>query len=259
MTWKPSHLSRLAGALTGLLCMHGAVAQQTDIEDVFEIGERRIQLAQEQQQEIDAIVEVTEDRFAEYQQLLTEIENLSVYNNLLQAQVDQQNRDLADLRTAIDQVSFIERQILPLMTRMITGLELFIENDVPFLLEERRARAANLRNLLQRSDVSAAEQFRLVMEAWQIEMSDYGQTSDAYTSEIVGPDGVRREVDLLRVGRLALVYVTRDGSQAGAWDHRERAWVSLDSEMAAEIRTGITAVETETPALFLVPVLPPVE
>jgi hypothetical protein len=254
MTWKPKHPSLVAGAIGGLLCMQFAGAQTVD--DLFEAGEQRIMQAQAQQEEIDQIVEVTEDRFQAYQVLLREIEDLQVYNNLLQAQVDAQNRKLDELREAIDNVGLIERQMLPLMTRMVTGLEKFIDLDVPFLLEERHAEVDRLRELLLQPDVTVASQFNNVLEAWLIEMEDYGTTGDVYTDEIVTPDGARREVDLLRIGRVALLYVTPDNSQAGAWDQRTRQWVAVN-DLAAEIRTGINAYETGQPALFVAPVAPP--
>jgi hypothetical protein len=249
------HPSRLAGALGGLLCVQLAAAQTRSIEDLFEAGEIRVAQAVEQQEEINEIAEVTENLFNDYQQLLREIENLEVYIELLRAQVDGQNAELEILYESLDDVGFIERQILPLMTRMITGLEQFIEADVPFLLDERRERAARLRAML-RTDLGAAQQFRSVMEAWMIEMQDYGSSNDVYADTIM-VDGRNREVELLRIGRIALVYLTRDGSQAGVWDQRARQWRSLEASMTAEIRAGIEAVKTRTPVLFMVPVAPP--
>jgi hypothetical protein len=189
MTWTLKHPGRLAGAIGGLLCLQVAAAQTVD--DLFEAGEERIQQAQAQQEEIDAIQEVTEDRFEQYQVLLREIEDLEIYNNLLRAQVEAQRRQLDQLYTSINEVGLIERQVLPLMTRMITSLDRFIDLDVPFLLEERRARIATARRTLARSDVTVAEQFRFVMEAWMIEMQDYGATGELYTDEIVTSDRAR--------------------------------------------------------------------
>jgi len=257
MTWKPTHFSRAAGALGGLLCMQ--IVQAQSVDQLFDAGEQRILQAQAQQEQIDQIVEVTEDRFEEYQVLLREIEDLEVFNNLLQAQVNAQRRELNDLYTAIDEVSVIERQILPLMARMIAGLERFIELDAPFLLDERMARVQRLKDALRRSDVTAAEQFSAVTEAWLIEMDDYGNTGDVYTDEIVDPDGVRREVDILRIGRVALLYRTPDGSQVGAWDNNARQWVRLDPELSDEIQVGIESYRTGQPALFIAPVPAPEE
>jgi len=232
-------------------------ASQT-VGGLIRAEEARITQAQAQQDEIDGIVATTRSRFDQYQGLLREIEGLEVYNNLLQAQIDDQNETLDTLRTSIDQVSVIERQMLPLMTRMIDSLELFIEEDLPFLLDERRERVVFLKALVNRSDVSAAEQFRQVMDAWQREMRDYGSNSEVYVDEITVGDIVR-EVEVLRVGRITLVYLTPDGNQSGAWDHVAREWVQLDSVYNNEIRAGINAVRSGAPALFTVPVASPEE
>jgi hypothetical protein len=257
MTWKFRHPGRLAGAIGGLFCMQFAAAQS--VEDLYRAGEERILQAQAQQDQIEEIVDVTSESFEAYQVTLREIEDLEIYNNLLRAQVNAQRRELDDLYTAIDEVGVIERQILPLMTRMINGLERFIELDIPFLLDERMERVDERRALLTRNDVTVAEQFRFVLEAWLIEMEDYGTTGEVYTDEIVTADGVRREVDLLRIGRVALMYVTPDGSQAGVWDKNARQWVTLDDSFIADIRAGVDAYRTETPAMFMVPIPAPEE
>ena len=256
MTAKQSRFLTLVGALGGMLIM--SMAQGQTIRAIIQAEEARIEQAQEQQDQVDDIVSTTRSRFDAYQVLLKEIEGLEVYNNLLQAQIDDQNRQLDELYTSIDQVSVIERQMLPLMTRLIASLELFIELDMPFLLEERRERVVFLKDLLNRSDVTAAEQFRNVMDAWQQEMSDYGSNSEIYTDEVM-IDGANREVQMLRIGRIALVYLTPDGGTAGAWDLNSRQWVTLDSDYNDEIRAGIEAVRTGAPAQFIVPVAPPEE
>ena len=52
--------------------------------------------------------------------------------------------------------------------------------------------------------------------------------------------GTEREVDFLRVGRIALIYQTTDGAISGAWDKSARAWVDLPSgDYDAAIRKGI--------------------
>jgi len=256
MTVKPRSSLLVLTGLGGLLAGNFAASQT--ISRLVEAESTRIEQAQAQQEEINGVVSTTRARFDEYQSVLREIEGLEVYNNLLQAQIDDQNAELDDLRNSIDQVSVIERQMLPLMTRMIASLELFIEADMPFLLDERRGRVEFLKELVNRSDVSAAEQFRNVMDAWQREMGDYGSSSEVYVDDIM-VDGRTREVRVLRIGRIALLYLTPDGNQAGAWDQTARQWVPLDSVYNAEISAGIEAVESGAPALFTIPVASPEE
>lgn len=257
MTGKPRRAALLAGALAGIFGASLAQAQ-TSVQSILDAEARRIEQAQEAQDQIDGIVSTTRARFDQYQGLLKEIDGLQVYNRLLQNQIDDQNRQLDELRESIDQVTVVERQILPLMTRMIAGLERFIDLDVPFLLDERRQRIADLKALLNRSDVSTAEQFRNVVEAWQIEVNDYGSNSEIYSDEIE-IDGTLRQVDFLKIGRVALLYLTPDGSRAGAWDQRTRQWVALPASYNDDIRRGIETVRTGSPALFMIPVPPPEE
>src|SRR5690606_7378682 len=213
--------------------------------------------ARSAQAQINQLAEETRRRFDEYQALVKEIDGLRIYNDLMQARVDTQEQELAELRASIDTVTVIERQVVPLMTRMIDGLEKFIELDVPFRREQRLAEVSFLRGLLEQSDVTTAEQFRLVIQAWQTAV-DYGMFADTYPGEIE-IDGVTREVDFLALGRIGLYYVTPDNAIAGAWDHRKRDWVRLTRSDALEIRNGIDVLETGSPELLMLPIAPPQE
>lgn len=248
----------IAAALAAFAASAPASAQSVD--DILEAEQQRLQRAREVQDQIDDIAQETRSLFNERQRVLQDLEGVEVYNQMMQARVDDQNETLANLRSSIDRVTEVERRMLPLMTRMVAGLERFIENDVPFLLDERRERVERLRNLLTRSDVSVAEQFRNVLEAWQIEMNDYGSNSEVFTDEITALDGTTREVQFLRIGRIALAYVTPDGSLAAAWNKETESWEELPQDYVSAIQTGIDIIEGEiTPRLFLIPVLPPEE
>ncbi len=246
----------LFGALGVAFTAEMAIGQGVD--RLIEAETLRIQQAQAVQDEIDGIVQGTRTLAEEYRAVLKEVEGLRVYNTLLDRQIADQETELSNLRTSIDQVQVIERQILPLLTRMVDGLDRFVELDVPFLLEERTLRVANNRALLERADVTSAEKFRVVMEAWQIE-NDYARTISTYTDELE-IDGVTREVDVLQVGRVALMYQTPDGAQSGSWDQRTRQWVPVGNEYRNPIRQGIRlALNQLAPTLLLLPMAPPEE
>ena len=228
------------------------------VDQIVAAEERRIQQAQASQDVIDGIVDETRDTVEEYRAVMKEVDGLIVYNTLLDRQIADQEQELSNLRTSIDSVTDIERQILPLLTRMIDGLDRFVALDVPFLAEERRERVVALRDLLGRADVTAAEKFRVVMEAWQIE-NDYGRTIFAYTGELeIG--GTNREVDFLQVGRVSLVYQTPDGVNSGVWDQNNRQWVVLGSEYRNSIRQGLRLARNQIgPDLLLLPIAAPEE
>ena len=246
----------LIGSLGVILAAEFAVGQGVD--RLIEAEALRIQQAQASQDQIDGIVSETRTLAEEYRAVLKEVEGLEVYNTLLDRQIEDQETELANLRTSIDEVQVIERQILPLLTRMVDGLGRFVELDVPFLLEERLERVERNRSLLEQANVTAAEKFRVVMEAWQIE-NDYARTISTYTDE-VEIDGVAREVDVLQIGRVALLYQTPDGALSGAWDQRIGQWVPVGNEYRNTIRQGISlALNQLAPTLLLLPMSPPEE
>jgi hypothetical protein len=161
---------------------------------------------------------------------------------------------MAALNESIRNVALIERQILPMMTRMLDSLEVFIELDTPFLLNERTERLERLRGMMERSDVSAAEKFRRVVEAYQIE-NDYGRTIEAY-KDTVEIDGVAQEADFLRIGRVSLAYQTVGGGTTGAWDKQAGQFVKLDdAEFKNQVAHGLKVARKQVaPDLLVVPV-----
>ncbi len=246
----------LIGTICAILSARMATAQAVD--RIVAAEERRIQQAQAAQDQIDTVREQTLDLVDEYRAVMKEVDGLVVYNTLLDRQIADQNQELNNLRTSIDSVTVIERQILPLLTRMIEGLERFVALDMPFLEEERTNRVANLQALLERADVTAAEKFRVVMEAWQIE-NEYGRTIESYTGEL-DIDGNTREVDFLRIGRVALLYQTPDGVNSGAWSASERAFVPVDGSYRNAIRQGLRLARNQvSPDLLLLPIAAPEE
>ena len=132
------------------------VAGQQAVDRLVAAENNRIQQAQAAQDQIDEIVTETRSLAEEFRAVMKEVDGLIVYNTLLERQIADQEQELANLRESIDQVQVIERQILPLLTRMIDGLERFVALDVPFLLTERTDRVENLKTLLGRADVLVA-------------------------------------------------------------------------------------------------------
>lgn len=242
---------------TGLMAVSGSVFAQS-VDDVLQAEDRRLNLAQQSQERINSIVEGTRSLEDQYRAINKEIDGLEVYNRLMRAQVDGQEAVLEDIALSIDQVDVINRQIFPLMERMIDGLDQSIKLDVPFLMEERTERIQNLHDIMERSDVSVAEKFRKVMEAYQIEL-DYGTSSEYYTQSLTLEDGATRSYNILRIGRVGLYFQSDDARITGRWDNNERAWV-IDDSARSDIRTGLRmARQLIAPELIVVPVAAPTE
>ena len=78
------------------------------------------------------------------------------------------------LDNQLTQVVVIQRQIPPLAQKMLDTLESFISLDTPFRIEERRGRVDLVRSSLAKPKVTASEQVRQVLEAYNIE-AEYGR------------------------------------------------------------------------------------
>ena len=244
--------SRLLSVCASCALIVPLAGSAQSLSQVLNAEKQRTKLAQESQQRIDNIVDDTRKKEDEYKRLLKEIEGLNIYNTLLERQIEGQNVRMEQLTTAIDEVGVISRQIVPSMTRMIDSLKVFVDLDVPFLMEERRDRIAKLDALMTDPTVNDAEKFRKVTEAYQIE-NDYGRTIEAYTGDIE-IDGQNVQVEFLRIGRVGFMYQTVDGASSGVWDQQARRWEEADA-YKNEIRAGLKIAKKQVaPDLLLLPV-----
>ncbi len=189
------------------------------------------------QQRIDEISDETETLFTRFSNALRQVDSIRVYNGQMRELIASQEAELASLRGQLDHVEIVGRSVTPLMLRMISALESLVQLDLPFLLDERTERVAELRKMMTRSDVTSAEKYRRIMEAYQIE-NEYGRTIEAYRSMLERGDR-EVKVDFLRFGRIALVYQTLDGKEAGVWDVKTKSWVPLDASYRTAIRQGL--------------------
>jgi prefoldin subunit 5 len=240
-------------ASTLAVAMPSMALQDKALEPVVKEAAKINESAATSQQKIDQMTDKIDSKLQQFRTINKETDGLRVYNEQMQKQLKNLDQEVADLQSAITDVSVIERQITPLMIRMIDGLKQFIALDVPFLAEERQKRLADLQNMMERADVAPSEKFRRVMEAYQIEM-DYGRTLEAY-SGLHTVDGQERDVDFLRVGRTAFIFQTRDGSSLGIWNKQSRQWDALPDSYRSEISKALRMAKKQlAPDLLSLPV-----
>jgi maltodextrin utilization protein YvdJ len=228
--------------LTAVLLLAAAstlasTASAATLSDIYQVADQLNQQARQSQARIDALTEQTRELLNDYKTVLKEIEGLQVYNRQLERQISSQEREMAQLTRSIDDVTVIERQITPLMMRMIDGLDQFVSLDLPFLIGERDERVERLREMMDRADVTVSEKFSQILQAYQIE-NEYGRTMEAY-DDTVTIAGTPRKVDVLKVGRIALVYQSPDGDETGFFNPNTREWERLGDAYTTPIRNGI--------------------
>lgn len=190
-------------------------------------GEKKLVEAEVSQKKIDKIVEGAQERLIQYRALLKQIEGLKAYNEQLSTQVKSQEGLIKRFDESIAQVALIERQMSPLVIKMADSLAQFVELDIPFHTAERQERMAFIQENLEAADIDVSEKFRQVIEAYQIE-NEYGRKIDSY-QDIVNLNGTEQEVDVLRVGRIALVCQTKDTKTSARWNNTSQTWEILDN------------------------------
>jgi hypothetical protein len=247
-----------SGALLASPISFSAQDASKALESAITKGEQRADKAIKSQLKIDSIDADIRSSEREYRGVSKEIEGLEVYINQLNKQLAAQESEKTDIENSIRQVTLIERQITPLMLRMIDAIDRFVAADVPFQQQERLTRIANLKDLMGRSDVTVAEKYRNVMDAYQKEMS-YGRTIKTYR-DTLSLDGIEREVDFLRVGRISLMFLSLDGESLGIWDQQSKTWQPLEGDYKGKLIGALRiAREQAAPSLIKIPVAAPLK
>ena len=230
------------------------VAQEAT-KEVLDEGATRLAENQAAQVNIDRQHERTLKLEKSYFEELKLLEGLNMYNAMLKRQLDDQDAEIEKLNRSINNATLIERQIMPLLVRMVDALSTFVEIDAPFLIEERRTRIADLRALLEKAEFSTSEKCRRVFEAYQIE-NEYGATIESYKGR-VQTDGAEFAVEFLRVGRIALMYRDLAGERVGFWNKQENRWQQLtERQYKRHITKGLKIAKEEiSPELMTVPLV----
>jgi hypothetical protein len=212
--------------------------------------------AKQVQQHIDQLDDETDKLLAQYRTLTAEAESFNAYAAQLGTQVQSQLDEIANTNHELSEIETTTREVMPLMQKMLDTLGRFVELDVPFLLEERTKRVDGLKEMMSRADVSVSEKYRRIVEAYVVEM-EYGRTIEAYEGKLAGDDP--RTVQLLRIGRLSLMYQTMDGKETGYWDADKKAWV-VDNHYQHPFREGVhVAKKLGAPDILHAPIPAPKE
>ncbi|MEO1643098.1 MAG: DUF3450 domain-containing protein [Pseudomonadota bacterium] len=232
-----------------------AVAQ-SQLRSGLNTGEQATRQAERTQERINQLDDERSEMVREYRQVLQNIKTADINARQLEAEVVSQRREIESLEDQLGRVDEIKAQTIPMMLDMIEKLELFVASDLQFKIEERRERIQTLKDAMESSDVSVAERYRLIIEAYQTEM-EYGRTVDTW-SETVEIDGKEILVDYFLYGRVALVRMSPDKRYAQRWeragDGAEGQWVDVENRFKNDIESAIRQAQGRTtPGLMYAP------
>jgi len=223
----------------------------SDMESVLEVGRENQMLSANSQDRIDTTERQTDKIINEYKVVSKQVEGLKLYNEQKRIQIAAQLELMDKLDDQLVQVVVMQRQIPPLAQRMLESLESFIALDTPFRIEERQNRIDLVRSSLAKPKVTASEQVRQVLEAYNIE-AEYGRKIDTYESTL----GDGTVVNILVIGRIGMFYQTKDEQSSGRWNNETGSWDKLPGSYRKPIRDGIRMAKKLAPTdMLMMPVV----
>lgn len=248
------HVKRISLPL--LLCFAvtasaNEISVEVNMESILEIGRENQTLSASSQDRIDNTERQTDKLINEYKVVSKQVEGLKLYNAQKRIQIQAQLDLMDKLDEQLVQVVVMQRQIPPLAGKMLDTLETFINLDTPFRSEERKTRVDLVRSSLSKPKVTASEQVRQVLEAYNIE-AEYGRKIDTYEDKL--SDGT--VVNILVIGRIGMFYQTKDERTSGRWDNETGTWEELPGSYRKPIRDGIRMAKKLAPTdMLLMPVV----
>nr|WP_163502853.1 DUF3450 domain-containing protein [Halomonas socia] len=223
--------------------------------------------AQRQQAELQAQIDAADDEsramLAELRERESETRRLEQENARLVPHLVEQAEQLRRREVALDTLDTTRQALPSLQASLVSRLDAWIEDDLPFMLSQRRARVSSLEESLGDPELDDAERMERILNVWRHELA-YGMEMDAWRDHLVAvtdePRSTRREVDYLRLGRVGLYYLTPDGREGGVWLAEQGRWAPLDDQQRREVRKGLRmARDQRAPELLQLPVSQPLE
>lgn len=232
------------------------LAHAGEVDEAIKASTSAQQAARQSQERVDRIAGQIQALYREQQDARARELQMSAYAVQLekQAEAEEQKRDaVAQQISGIDET---EANLLPLVERMVADLQLFVGKDMPFQRELRERRVTELQALLDDPERSAADKFRRVLDVYRSEV-DYGYSLGTEQTKL-SISGRDRDVTLVRIGRLALYFLTTDAQRAGYWNAEKGGWRDLPDDSIPQVQRALQVASGEIPPeLLVVPVQVP--
>ena len=235
-------LSPARGVIAAALIAGLAIPAQAQLRQALDVGEQATRRAEQVQNQINQLDDERTDMVREYRTLLQRRDAADLYAKQQELVVASQREEIASLTEQLCSIDDITAQTVPMLLSMVEDLKTFVAADLPFKKVERSARMEALDGIMSQPDVTPAEQYRLIMEAYQAEM-EYGRTISTWQEEI-DIDGNPTTVDMFLYGRVALVYLTPNG-KAASYNRSTGSWEALPGKYVSDIQKAIRVAQAK--------------
>ncbi|MEI6860518.1 MAG: DUF3450 domain-containing protein [Shewanella sp.] len=251
---KVSNKTKIATALVGALALAGSNLVIADpLSDAQKADAKIHAEAATSQKKVDNYFDQAQDMMFEYGSIVDERESLKSYNDYVAGLVADQEATMKLIQDDINGVDTLRQGVVPLMFKMVDALEQFVALDLPFNTETRVERVNNLKTLLNSAEVTLAEKYRLILDAYSIER-EYGGFIAVKTGQLQ-IDNKEILVDFFNLGRVALYALSLDGRTGWIYNEDTKGWGTLDDGYLRELTKGIRIARKQgAPDLFSLPI-----
>lgn len=156
---------------------------------------------------------------------------------------------VAGKRQQLAEIGRITGEIAPFLDELYGRLRDVSSEGPPFLREEREQRMTKLRAVMTDPAVSVGERYRRLMEGLMIE-AEYGFSTEVY-QEHIDLNNTSTLVDIFRLGRLNLFYLTLDRSGCGFYNEASKAWEPLGEKHLRAITSAVAIAGKRQPVELL--------
>lgn len=217
------------------------VSAETPPTELQKTMEEAIRTGREVQKEADVWAEEREKIMAEIRDLRNRKQWIEYQQEKHETYLRKQEEVIQKLGGKKQSAEEIRMTMEPYLDEVVGRLEDFVESDLPFLPEERQKRLTFLRSSLNDYHLGLGEKLRRVAEALQVE-AEYGKSMEK-TESTLTLNGEPTQVYLFRLGRLALFYLSLDGSKAGRFNRKTGQWEALPRRDVGELSRAMEMVE----------------
>ena len=227
----------LALGLPVCLITAGPVTAGPPVDRVDQLTDRTARVEQAAREKVRNWEAERTERLDELSRLKAELRWLTFQRRRQAAYTAKREAAVEALKRRRIEVGRINRELEPFLAETVDRLAGFTARDLPFLARERAKRIQFLRDSLTDYRLGLSEKFRRVMEALLVE-AGYGRGVEA-TEETIDLAGRPTEVEVLRLGRLALFFRTPDGSRMGWRTRADQTWQGLPRSEARQLNLAL--------------------
>jgi len=216
---------------------------------IVQKAQKQIKMSIDTQQETQKKQENWESENQElmalYKGFVLENEILKTANETLSRDEAKHNALVKNLEQQKIESLRIQREMLPFLTSTLGRLEKRVQMDAPFLQKERHTRLQKLTDTMEDIDTGIGEKYRKVMEALFVE-AEYGNTIEVYQEKVVvSGHGVLGNI--LRLGRVSLLFLSLDQASAAMFNVGQNQWIPLDKSYVPALVAGVEMTSKRRP------------